>query len=228
MARPRKEVGRTRLPSDAQRSWEKSYSETGYQRLPWFSPKPSPWVVSAVEDRWLKRGSAVLDVGCGAGTNVLWLGSHGFRATGVDVAPSAVRAAISRAVRARVSVHFQAADALALPFARGTFTAGMDSGCFHTLPTRLREPYAREIARVLHPASPFLLTWVPREETRKFGPPHRPSVEEVASVFEPYFVIEATQLDMPRSRGAWKTPRVSLARCTARLIRRRGRQPLPR
>lgn len=216
------------LSASDRRAWERTYAETDYDQLPWYSPRPSPWLVHAVEEHWLRPGSTVLDVGCGAGSNVIWLGKHGFRAFGVDIAPGAIAAAKARARKVHVDVSFQVADAVALPFLQGAFTAALDTGCFHSLPIRLRQDYVEEVSRVLRPESPFLLTWVAREETGWQGPPHRPSLAEIASAFEPRFVFATTQFHAPRSRGGWSHPGGSLARYTACLIRRRGHQPPPR
>lgn len=216
------------LSASDRRAWERTYAETDYKRLPWYSSRPSPWLVHAVGEHWLRPGSTVLDVGCGAGSNVLWLGKHGFHAFGVDIAPGAIAAAKSRARKLRADVSFQVADAVALPFPRGAFTAALDTGCFHTLPVRLRSNYVDEISRVLRPGSPFLLTWVGREETGWQGPPHRPSLAEVTREFESRFVFATTQFHAPGSKRGWSHPRGSLARYTACLIRRRGPQPPPR
>lgn len=213
------------LTNDERASWENWYASTDYTRLPWYSPRPSPWLVNAVRKRWIEPGSAVLDVGCGTGSNVLWLGRNGFRASGVDIAPSAVASAIARAKRAGVNVSFQVADAVALPFPRGAFDAALDSGCFHSLPRRSREEYANEMARVLRPKGSFLVTWVAREETGNVGPAHRPSLAEAAGVFEPRFIFVSTEFHDPRSRRGWRVSGSSLARYTAFLVRRDSRQP---
>jgi SAM-dependent methyltransferase len=224
--RPARRPGsRAKLSESDRRAWAKAYTETSYRQLPWYSPRPSPWLVHAVEEGWLRPGSSILDVGCGAGSNVLWLGKHGFRARGVDIAPGAIAAAEARARAAQVDVSFRVADVVDLPFPRGAFGAALDSGCFHSLPIRLRSDYVEEISRVLRPGSPYLITWVAREETRWQGPPHRPSLEEVTAAFESRFVFSRVEFHGPRSRGGWSHPGGSLARYTACLIRRWGRQP---
>ncbi len=218
----------SRIPSKERRAWERLYSEQNYKSLPWYSAGPSPWLVDAVRTRWIRPGSTVLDVGCGTGSNVLWLARHGFRASGVDIAAGAIAVAEARAKAARVAVSFYVADAVALPFPRGAFTAALDSGCFHSLPVPLRPTYAAGIARILAPGGRFLLTWVGREETRKLGPPHRPSLAETASVFEPRFVFTKTEFHSSRSPRGWQVTRTTLARYTAWLTPRRGQQPPPR
>lgn len=217
-----------RLPVSHRRSWERTYAQTGFRDLPWYSPRPSPWLVAAVQKGWLSRGGDVLDVGCGAGSNVLWLARHGFRATGVDIAPSAIAAAEARARSTGVNGSFRVADVLDLPFPRGSFSSALDSGCFHTIPIRLRGAYVAELARILRRGGALILTWVAREETRAMGPSHRPSLAEVATAFEPRFIVASSEFHAGRARTAWSVPGGSLARYTARLVRRQGRQPPPR
>jgi ubiquinone/menaquinone biosynthesis C-methylase UbiE len=207
------------------RIWGRTYAETPYKELPWYSARPSPWLVEAVESRSIRPPGPILDIGCGAGTNVLWLSARGFRASGLDLAPGAIVAAERRKRRSRSTARFLEGSALAMPFRTSEFRAAMDNGCFHTLPLPQRPQYAAEVARVVRPGGAFLLTWIAREETRKFGPPHRPSLQEVAALLEPSFTFAQTEFyesHSPRSRGYF------MARYSARLIRRESAQPPPR
>ncbi len=217
----------------ARARWAAMYADTSFQNLPWFSPDPFPALVRAVEDQWLKPPGPILDVGCGAGSNVLWLAERGFRATGIDVAPGAIAAAHSRRTPSTRKARFQVDDALALSFPAGSFRGAVDAGCFHTLPPGKRSEYARSLARVLRPDSTYLLSWVGREETREWGPPHRLSVNDVAEVFEPLFLMEQVEYRPRRVRVTSSVqrsgrPLTTLAGYTARLMRRSEPQPPPR
>lgn len=169
------------------RRWRTTYEETPYDRLPWFDPGASRCVQLAVSERFLLPGSAVLDVGCGAGSNVLHLAQEGFRAFGLDISPGAVAAARDRAAQARLTATVQEGDALRMPFADGHLDGAIDHGCFHALPIARRADYAKELSRVLRPDGRFVLAWIAREHTADFGPPHRPSLQEVTDVFEERF-----------------------------------------
>jgi SAM-dependent methyltransferase len=183
-----------RLGSSVQHrtQWAATYEGTEYDELPWFSPDPTPELVSAVEDRFFAPGSPVLDIGCGAGSNVLYLARQGFESHGIDLAPAAIRTAQDRAGAAGLTVDVQVGDALALAFPRSRFAGIVDHGCFHTLPIPRRPDYVAEVARVLRPGGAFLLSWVAREHTGPRGPPHRPSLAEVAAAFEAKFLFERT------------------------------------
>jgi SAM-dependent methyltransferase len=185
------------LPKSLQREWRRNYASTPYRKLPWFSPFPYPWLRQAVEQRWYRPGTRVLDVGCGAGTNAMFLARNGFRASGVDLAPAAIAAAKSRADRRGLSVDFRVADALRLPYPRGFFGGLLDVGCFHTLPIKLRTAYSRELARVLRRRGHYIVSWVSRESAQPYGPPHRPSLEEAATAFEEEFLFLRTEFERP-------------------------------
>src|SRR5438034_11225343 len=56
---------------------------------PWDSGITPPEIVSLVEGGRIPPGRA-LDMGCGTGTNVIYLSRHGFEATGVDISGRAI------------------------------------------------------------------------------------------------------------------------------------------
>lgn len=201
--------------------WRSTYEATPYHELPWFSPDPSPLVVRAVVEGFLPRPCAVLDVGCGAGSNVLYLARQGFESHGVDLSPGAVRAANDRAREANLTIDVRVGDGLDLGFPSARFGGVIDHGCFHTLPVRRRPDYAREISRVLRPGGAFVLSWVAREHTRATGPRHRPSLEEVTRTFEGRFLFARTEF---HPGGEDRGPSVY----DAWLVRRTAPQPPPR
>lgn len=209
------------LPKEARKGWVQRYAETPYRELPWFSPTPYPEVVQAVKENWWIRGSRILDIGCGAGTNSLFLAKNGFKVTGVDIADGAIAAARSRAEAAGLKVDFRVGDALALPFPDEHFGGAIDIGCFHTLPPELRRKYSKEIHRVVHARRTLALSWVAREEKSDWGPPHRLSVEEVARALEEEFLFLATEY---RPSPSGRRVKGSLAVYFSRL----GRRSFPR
>jgi SAM-dependent methyltransferase len=207
--------------------WEEWYQRRDHRRMPWYSPRPSPWLVRAVTERRFRPGSSLLDVGCGTGTNALWLAQHGFRVHGVDVSPTAIAIGQARARRRRVRVDLRVGSADRLPFGRRSLDGAVDTGCFHSIPTGLRSAYARELGRVLRPEAAFLLTWIPREVRTELGPPHRPSLAETAAVFEAGFVFVDVHWYGMGSPEGWPVLGERMGRCTALLVRRRGRPPTP-
>src|SRR5262249_50729465 len=73
--------------------------------LPWDTGRPSSELQSVLSQNAI-RPCRALELGCGTGTNCVWLAQQGFEVTGVDVAPLAVEAAEKRAKAAGVKVRF--------------------------------------------------------------------------------------------------------------------------
>ena len=72
-------------------SWNESYASG--EPLPWDTGTPDPLLVEMIESRAIAPGRT-LEVGCGTGTNAIFLAQHGFDVLGVDISasPSRMRA----------------------------------------------------------------------------------------------------------------------------------------
>ncbi len=100
-------------------------------------------------------GSA-LDLGCGTGTNVVYLAQHGWAAVGVDFAGRAIAKARRRALDAGVACTLGVGDVTRLEVA-GAFDLALDIGCLHSISTDGRAGYAAGLARVVRPGGTYLL-----------------------------------------------------------------------
>jgi 2-polyprenyl-3-methyl-5-hydroxy-6-metoxy-1,4-benzoquinol methylase len=60
-------------------SWNDRYASG--EPLPWDSGTPDPMLIEMVESRAIAPGRT-LDVGCGTGTNAIYLADHGFEVMG--------------------------------------------------------------------------------------------------------------------------------------------------
>ncbi|MCI4334261.1 MAG: class I SAM-dependent methyltransferase [Thermoplasmata archaeon] len=175
------------------RRFEDRYREQDYRNLPWFSPRPPVWVANAVRRRRVARGRS-LDLGCGAGTLVLWLARTGYAAVGLDAAPSAIAAANGRRPAHGRRPRFEVGSVLRLPFPAQSFDLVTDIGLLHTLTPRERQRYAAQLARVLRPGGDYLLMAFAREEQRRrVGPPYRLSVGDVVDLLEPSLEVVSVE-----------------------------------
>jgi SAM-dependent methyltransferase len=131
---------------------------------PWDTGVTPPEIV-ALADR-LPPGRA-LDLGCGTGTNSLFLAERGWQVTGIDFVPAAIGCAREKASAAHLSVDFHVADVTRLDFLELPYNLAFDIGCLHSLGPRQQEAYATTVARLTCPDALFVLyAFAPR----KIGP----------------------------------------------------------
>ncbi len=155
------------MPTPETRDWNESY-RTG--DLPWNTGRPSSELVRVVSEHRIQPCRA-LELGCGTGTNSVWLAQQGFEVTSVDVAPLAVEQADQRADAAGVKARFLVADVLYLPDLAGPFGFFFDRGCYHVIRRTAPHDYAPAIARQLAPAARGLILTGNAREPHDPGPP---------------------------------------------------------
>jgi len=126
-----------------------------YLRKPrWDTGLTPPEVVSFTGSHSPGR---VLDLGCGTGTNSIYLAKHGWQVTGVDFVQTAVQGARRKAAHAGVSIDFICADVTRLLGVQGPFDLILDIGCLHSLPVEKRDGYYANLNALLGEDGFFLL-----------------------------------------------------------------------
>ncbi|MFF4899738.1 SAM-dependent methyltransferase [Streptomyces sp. NPDC001068] len=138
--------------------WDPFYADRS-RPVPFFTSKPDENLAACLR-RGLIPSGRVLDLGCGAGRNAVYLASHGFEVDAVDLSHTAVAWGEDRAREASVDVRFLCGDVFALPAAElaGPYDLVVDSGCFHHLPPHRRVSYLALLDRVLAPGGHLALT----------------------------------------------------------------------
>ena len=124
----------------------------------------NPWVAAEMTAKLGERRCRILDVGCGAGFLANHLGALGHDVTGLDLSDDALEVAARHDPRR--TVHYQAGDALNLPFDDASF----DVVCAMDFLEHVERPERAiaEAARVLRPSGLFffhtfnrnLLAWL--------------------------------------------------------------------
>ncbi|MBC2906519.1 class I SAM-dependent methyltransferase [Streptomyces cupreus] len=151
------EAGRL-TTGDGKGFWDRFYADRS-RPVPFFVAKPDE-SLAAYLDQGLIAPGRVLDLGCGAGRNALFLASRGFEVDAVDLSLVAVAWAEDRAREVGVDVRFLCGDVFALPATElsGPYDLVVDSGCFHHLPPHRRVSYLALLNRVLAPSGHLALT----------------------------------------------------------------------
>lgn len=138
---------------------------------PWDRGVSPPELVEVVEgEKALPPGKA-LDVGCGTGTNAVYLAQHGWDVTAVDFTPRAVAAARRKAAAAGAQPRILEGDVTRLEtLGVGTgYSLLLDVGCYHSLPHAGRPGYARGVTAAAAPGATLLLFGFAPGQMR-FGP----------------------------------------------------------
>jgi SAM-dependent methyltransferase len=174
----------------AQQDWNARYAEGN---LPWDTGATDEHLVASVRTGAVTPGRT-LEVGCGTGTNALWLAAQGFDVLGVDLSPLAIdkaraKAAATSAERCR----FDVLDFLVAEPAGGPFDFVFDRGCFHVFDdSAVRAQFAARVAALLAPGGQWLsLIGSTEGPPRDSGPPRR-TAGEVMAAMEP--VVEVVEL----------------------------------
>jgi SAM-dependent methyltransferase len=192
------EDGRQRGGDGLPNEWDASYAGTP----PWDIGRPQrPFVELA--DAGLLRG-AVLDLGCGTGEHALLAAERGLRATGVDVAPTAIERARAKARQRGLDARFLVQDALTVDSLGETFDVVLDCGFFHVLPDPARVALAGVLRRIMAPGATYFLLCFSDRVPGDAGP-RRIRQEEIRTACADGFSvdsitessIEATILDVP-------------------------------
>lgn len=168
----------------------------------WDTGVTPPEVQAAFQAGDIPPGAA-LDLGCGTGTNVIYMAQQGRQAIGLDFVPGAIRRARRKAQQAGVAgqTRFLVADVtrlaeLDLP----PCGFALDMGCFHGLRPEGQRRYAEGLAQVLIPGGRFMLYTL--DPLAGAGFTFGVSPAAVRAVFAPWFEIRREQRSPFGSRGS--------------------------
>lgn len=171
---------------------------------PWDTGISPPELVHAIEGVGALPPGHALDLGCGTGTNALYLARHGWHVTGIDfAAPAIARAQEKRRTAGDLagSAHFLRGDVTrlaALPL-DGPYTLLLDLGCFHNLEPDDRTRYVSGITHLAAPGALYLLyAFGPRiRKKRRIGV----TPDEVRIDFGDTWTVERIEQGADTGRG---------------------------
>lgn len=194
--------------------WDAAYRDG--RRPPWDSGRPSSDLVRAVEHGTLKPCRAV-ELGCGTGTNAIYLAEHDFEVTAIDLAPTALAIAEGKAREAGVKVHWLLADVLAPPKLQ-PFDFIYDRGCYHGLRKQHAAAYVESLRRLSRPGTLVLILAGNANEAQPHSGPPRVTEEEIRGDFSKLFEI----VELRETRFDSADPKGSGALAWSVLLKRKG------
>lgn len=126
---------------------------------PWDTGAVPPELSAIVEGAGALPAGRALDIGCGTGTQAVYLARLGWRVTAIDAVDRPLARARARAGAAAVTVDWIKADVAELPSLglEPGFTLAFDRGCFHGLDDRQRAAYAAGVTALAAPGATLLM-----------------------------------------------------------------------
>ncbi len=166
--------------------WDEHY-EAGFK--PWDTGFHDSNLERVLVEHFVRPGRA-LEIGCGTGTNAIWLSDRGFKVTAVDVANLAIQAACRKNGKTR-NPRFYVLDVLSTKKIVGSpFDFIFDRGCFHSFAeVPDRHIFAKRVHALLSKNGLWCSLIGSKDgPEREIGPPRR-SLREIIEVIEPHFEI---------------------------------------
>jgi ubiquinone/menaquinone biosynthesis C-methylase UbiE len=147
---------------------------------PWDIGRPQA-VFARLADNGKLTGR-VLDVGCGTGEHALMAAELGLQTTGVDIAPTAIRQARSKAAERGLDVRFVEADALDLPSLGDQYDTVLDCGVFHVFDDSDRSRFVASLHAVITRGGRYHMLCFSDAQPGDWGP-RRVSESELRDTF---------------------------------------------
>jgi SAM-dependent methyltransferase len=138
---------------------------------PWDSGVTPPELVAVVEGEKALPPGRALDLGCGTGTNTIYLAHHGWDVTALDFTPRALAAARRKVAVVGVRPRILEGDVTRLETLGigDGYTLLFDLGCYHSIPDAGRDGYARGVTAAAAPGATLLMFGFAPHQMR-FGP----------------------------------------------------------
>lgn len=183
-------------PRQPTRDWNQRYVD---ENTPWDSGMPSDHLIRILADYELSpqkvAGGRVLEIGCGTGTNAIYLAEQGFQVKAVDVAPLAIDQANEKAKAAGVDVDFGVVDLLAADAAEKLtggepFSFIFDRGVYHCLRRENLDEFLTTMKGLAAPGAIYaLLAGNANDPDAKEGGPPQVHAHELALELQPLFEL---------------------------------------
>jgi SAM-dependent methyltransferase len=187
---------------------DKIYRETPLEKIPWNVETPPGAMVELVRSGRIKPCKAV-DLGCGAGNQVVYLAGMGFIMTGIDSSPTAIELARENAGKKGITGNFIVADVLGdLHEVQDKFDFAYDWELLHHIYPEQRDIYVRNVQRLLNPGAKYLSVCFSDNDTQ-FGGSGKyrktslgtvlyfSSEDELQKLFEKHFsIVELTTIEI--------------------------------
>ena len=185
-------------------------SDTKTEKVSWHHKYPTAFLKEATEARAAPTNA--LDIGCGLGTDSVYLAKQGWNVTSLDFVTEALDATSDRAAEAGVEVNCIEADILKWSPGK-TFDLIVDAGCMHNLDRSALPAYKAKLLELMAPDADLVLAhWESLNafDWRPVGP-YRVSKKKVVAYLEPEFELKDFNRRVVKGLSFMVGPTLSIA-----------------
>lgn len=178
---------------NAQRTYttdDMQFWETLYQTktLPWDLGMPAPPLQTFLRSSYKVPPGSILILGCGTGHDCMLFAQHGFTVTGIDFAPSAIRATYDKFVQAGIAgktAFLLERDVFEIHEYDHYFDYVLEHSFFNSIHPSRRRTYAWTVHDLLKPGGKLISLWWTLD--RQDGPPYGIPKEDLFGLFSNQF-----------------------------------------
>ena len=184
-------------------------------KTPWELERPDSHLIELVKNENILP-CKTLEIGCGTGSNAIWLARNKFDVTGIDFSSLAIEKASAKSQKQGVEIQFFVKDFFEPAKGESDFEFIFDRGCFHSFEEKDdRKIFAKNVSRHLKEGGRwFSIIGNADDGPRNEGPPMRSALDIVTAV-EPFFEISSLV------SGRFDSSREKPARCWKSLMKKR-------
>jgi methyl halide transferase len=122
---------------------------------PWDAGVPHAELIRVLSEYQFPKGGTLLELGCGTGSDAIYLAKRRFEVTAVDCSPIAMERARLRAEYQDALLRFVLDDVFDFTMNAGQFDIIYDSGFYHWIRSTQLDPYLDMLWRITRPGSWF-------------------------------------------------------------------------
>jgi len=191
-----------------QEHWNERYV---FGDTPWDGEVPARELVNFIESQAVAP-CRFLELGCGTGTDAVFLASRGFEVTAVDIAPLAIERARAKIERAGAAVEILQRNVLQFEPFEPPWPLIYDCGLYHCIRREHAEAYVEKLAALCQPGGTYLTLAGNADDPDDVPGPPRVTATQIASEMERHFeLVELRRTYFDRSDAEHPAERRHLA-----------------
>ena len=177
------------MNKETENFYEYAYKKRNGIEKQWTAGTAGPELANLVYTQRIKPGSEILEVGCGLGTESIFMAVRGMNVTAMDLSKDAINVGKEIAKQYDVNIDWIVGDLLREDLFNQKFDVITDQGCFHHMKENEFEKYEQKISKYIKPGGLFVLRAF-SDAMPEGDQPRRVSSDDMIKTFNKDFKLE--------------------------------------